>query len=241
MQTYGTHGNARRGLGLAAILLASGLFAASAAATPVNLFGDPANGFGFNPADVAAATGVGSLSDQQMFLISGVYVDISITTPSTIPGSNNPGGNFANPSTGSSMWSITANDRDYEDLWLVLVGHAVNSDLHGPSGDGFYDPANVGIEIDDSNPNLRFVSPDGFDITYLAVFLGDLAQGATTVLPIEYRVAQGLFEQAPNDFLFPQYKVAYLEGIPVPEPSLLALGIVVGALGRAVRVRRHRE
>ena len=168
-------------------------------------------------------------------------VNITITTPSTIPGVNVPGGNFANPSTGSSMWSITANDRDYSDLWLVIVGHAVTVDPHGPSGDGFYDSANIGIEVDDSDPNLRFVLPTGMNLTYLAIFLGDLAQGSTAVLPIEYRVAQALFESAPNDFLFPQYQVAYLEGIPVPEPSTVALGITVGAIGLAARVRRRRE
>jgi hypothetical protein len=241
MEMCGNRSRARRAFGVVAILFVSTAFALGAAATPVSLFGDPVNGWGFNPSDVAAASAIGSLPGQSSFGTSPGTVDITITTPATISGVNVPGGSFANPSTGSSVWSITANDRDYQDLWLVIVGHAVSSDPHGPNGDGFYASANVGLEVDDADPNLRFVSPAGMNLTYLAIFLGDLAQGSTAVLPIEYRVAQALFESAPNDYLFPQYQVAYLEGIPVPEPNMLALGITLGAAGLAVRVRRRRE
>ncbi len=231
--------SARR-LGVVALVWLGLAVAVGASATPVSLYGDPVNGWGFNPVDVAAAAGVGSLSDQASFETSPGTVDITITTPATVSGTDSPGGGFANPSTGSSMWSITANDRAYTDLWLVIVGHAVATDPHGPSGDGFYASANVGLEIDDADPNLRFVSPASMNVTYLAVYLGNLAQGATTVVPIEYRVAQGLLEPSASVFLFPQYQVGYLEGLAVPEPGTMMLGILAG-LGLAVGARRNRR
>jgi len=219
--------------------------AAGAQATPANLYGDPVSGFGFRASDVSAASGVGFLPDQAMFLTHAV-ADLTVTTPATITGVNNPSASFADPSTGSSVWTVTANDRAYHDLWLVIVGEAAG-DPHGAAGDGFYAQPNVGLRIDDADPGLAFVRPAGFSgIAYLAIFLGDLAQGGTTGVPIQYAVAQALLDTAPpgstiNDFLFPQYQASFVEVARVPEPGTAALGIVVVAFGLATWARRRRE
>lgn len=240
--TLGRQRHARFGVAVVFLLV----FVASAAqATPVNLFGDPVTGFGFRAADVAAASGVGSLPDQATFL-TNANSNISVLTPPTITGTNNPAGDFSNPSTGSSVWTVTANDRAYTDLWIVLIGHSAGTDPHGPNGDGFYAQPNVGLAIDDADPNLAFVRAAGFTSTYLAIFLGDLAQGQSTGVPINYAVAQALLDTAPpgssiNDYLFPQYQAAFVEVARVPEPGIAALVIVAAGFGLGVRARRNRE
>ena len=218
---------------IGAILLTLALAVPASALT---IYGEPGGGWGFDPA-VAASSGVGFLPDQASFLFTPT-VDISVTQPPMFPGSL--GTSFLNPSTGSTTWTVTANDRSYSGLWVVIAGHAQTSDPHGPAGDGFYASANVGLDFDDTDPDWRFVRFAGTNITYLAYFVGDLAQGTSTVVPIEYRVAQDLFEAWENEFLFPQLQVGFLEAA-VPEPTTTMLGLAIVAFGGLKRARRRRE
>ena len=226
---------------LAAGLIVSLALASSAAATSVDVYGNPMD-WGF---DLSGLSGVASLLDQGVgsFLTTNTN-DITISTPASISGENNPTGGFANPSNGASVWTVTANDRNYEDAWLVIVGHAIagpEADPHGPAGDLHYVTANVGLAVDDADPLLRIVSPVGLSYTYLALFLGNLTQNVGKDVSIDYRVAQALFPVGSGEFMFPKYQVAYLENISVPEPGLSLLGMMSATVMMVWARRRRRQ
>ncbi len=211
---------------LGALLLFVGSLAQ---ATPVTLWASTS--WGWQSPGIASlqAAGVLQLPDQAVFTTnSGLNLQgsISVTTPPRIRGVNLAKASFANPSRGSSIWTITANDQSYQDLWIVLAGHDITGDKNGPNGNRFYRTPKAGLLVDSSDSNWAVVRPTGSPVSYLAYRVGDLAQGQSFQLPIQYRVAQGLYKQG-RKFLFPQYRVAFLS-LAVPEPSTLVLLLGAG-------------
>jgi hypothetical protein len=224
----------------AAALMLWASSALPASAVPVRLWLQPNSGFGFDAPSVSAAqsTGVGALPDSTFFSnpASGPQ-HISITTPPSIPGVSIVGATLANPSTGTSTWTVTAVDRANQDLWIVIQGHDPND------ANASYYNANekIGLVIDPTDANWRVVHPAGFPgVSYLAYRIGDLAQNASFDVPISYVVAQALMivpGSSPLLRMFPQYRVNFLELVLVPEPVLLSL-LAFGGAALAMRKRQ---
>lgn len=209
------------------------LFGAQAQATTLTLWMAPQFGFGSASVSAAQSAGVGSLPDSTF--CSNPTCDIDITTPASIPGTSVANATFANPSTGSSIWTVTANDRAYQDLWIVIQGH----DPNDPNASYYADNTKIGLVIDPMDARWKLVHPAGFtQYTYLAFFVGDLAQGASVDVPISYAVAQALKVVSTNPTLcvFPQYRVNFLE-LSVPEPVLLSM-LAFAGLALAIGNRR---
>lgn len=224
----------------AAALLLFGISVAPAWATSTTLWLQPNTGFGFDAPSVSAAqaAGVGALPDSTFFSnpASGPP-RITITTPPSIPGVSIVGATLANPSTGTSTWTVTAVDRAYQDLWIVIQGH----DPNDPSASYYNANEKIGLVIDPTDANWRVVHPAGFPgVSYLAYRIGDLAKNASFNVPISYAVAQALMlvpGTNPQLCIFPQYRVNFLEHALVPEPVLLSL-LAFGGAALAMRKRR---
>ncbi|MBM4384592.1 MAG: PEP-CTERM sorting domain-containing protein [Deltaproteobacteria bacterium] len=219
------------------------LFAAAlpANAAPIQMWLQPNGGFGFDAASSGAASGAGI-----EFLVDSTFFSnpspgsprVTITTPSPIPGHSVQGATKANPSTGDSTWTVRAVDRAYQDLWIVIQGH----DPNDSNASHYNDNSRIGLVIDPTDPNWALVHPTGFpNVTYLAYYVGDLAQGASFDVPISYAVAMALKVVQTNPLLcvFPQYRVNFLELAQVPEPAVISLLAFSGTM-LAVRKRLKR-
>jgi hypothetical protein len=225
----------------AGVFLLTGLLALPAAAATVTMWLEPNGDFGFDAASTTAAlnAGIEQLADSTFFSNSGT-TQISITTPSPISGTSVQGATFANPSTGTSSWTVTAVDRAYDDLWIVIQGHEYNNFQGGPTDSYYTQNHLIGLIVDPADPNWALVRPSGFpDVSYLAYYVGDLAQGASFDVPISYAVAQALkvIQSNPQLCEFPQYHVNFLE-LAVPEPVMTAL-LAFGGTLLAIRKRRQ--
>lgn len=212
------------------------LAALPAAAAPVSVWLNT-DGVGFDGASITALrnAGTGALPDSLFFGNSG-GTRVSITTPSPIPGVSRKKATKSNPSTGQSTWTVTAVDRDYQDLWIVIQGHSPND----ANAKYYQKHANIGLIVDPSDPNWKTVSPSGTPgVTYLAYFVGDLVKGDSFDVPISYAVAKALkrIRKDPNFCVFPQYRVNFLELAVVPEPVVLSL-LAFGGTLLALRKRR---
>jgi hypothetical protein len=214
------------------------LLALPATAATLTLWLQPNGGFGFDAASTTAAqsAGVDLLPDSTFFSNSGT-THVSITTPSPISGTSVPNATKSNPSTGDSTWTVTAVDRAYDDLWIVIQGH----DPGDPNASYYDDNSQIGLIVDPADPRWALVHPAGFPtVTYLAYFIGDLAQGAHFDVPISYAVAKALkvVQTDPQLCVFPQYRVNFLE-LSVPEPVATAL-LAFGGMLLAIRKRSQR-
>jgi hypothetical protein len=228
---------------LAAGLALSALLALPATAATVTMWLQPNQSFGFDPASVTAAqsAGLDLLPDSTFFSNNGT-THVSVTTPSPIPGTSILNATKSNPSTGTSTWTVTAVDRAYNDLWIVIQGHEFNNFPNGPTDSYYTDNSQIGLIVDPTDSRWALVHPAGFpSVTYLAYYVGDLAQGAHFDVPISYAVAQALkvVQTDPQLCVFPQYRVNFLE-LSVPEPvatALLAFGGLFLAIRKRVRTR----
>jgi hypothetical protein len=215
---------------LAGLLLAAAL---PANAASIQMWLRPNGQFGFDATSTTAASnaGIELLPDSTFFSNpSSGSPHVTVTTPPSIPGTSIQGATKSNPSTGSSTWTVTAADRAYQDLWIVIQGHNFNN---GGATDPYYDDnSEIGLVIDPADPNWALVHPTGFPtVTYLAYYVGDLAQGASFDIPISYAVAKALkvVQTSPLLCEFPQYRVNFLE-LAVPEPAVLSLLAFSGTL-----------
>jgi hypothetical protein len=222
---------AAAGVGLAALV------ALPAAAAPLRVWLNT-DGVGFDAASISAATsgGIGSLPDSQFFANpSSGPARITLTTPSPIPGISRKKATRTSPSTGQSTWTVSAVDRDYQDIWIVIQGHSPSD----PRAKYYKKHQNIGLVVDPSDPRWKVVHPTGNPgVSYLAYFVGDLVQGDSFDVPISYVVAKALkrIRKDPNLCVFPQYRVNFLE-LAVPEPVVLSL-LAFGGTLLALRKRR---
>jgi hypothetical protein len=209
-------------------LLLAVLLTASAHALPVTLYANGIPSSGFDPADVAAALAVGGSAPTPVDGLFGGQGYFNVTTPNGIPGVK--GKNKANPSRGTSTWTLHVAPETPADLLqnfcLVILGH-------DPNDPRKYKTRNVGLEIGTDLP-WQFVTPQGGGPTYLAYRLGDLEAGQSYEIPIEYRVGQKL-KKRKGVYIFPRYTVAYLA---LPEPSTLVLGLAGFAFALGARRKR---
>lgn len=211
---------------------AVGLAAAAQAAT-ISMWMAPQFGFGAASVVDAQNAGVSSLPDASFF--GGSAGTLTVTTPPSIPGTSVQNATFANPSTGTSTWTVTAHDRDYQDLWIVIQGH----DPSDANASYYDDNTKIGLVVDPTDSRWRLVHPSvANQYTYLAFFVGDLAKGASFDMPISYLVAQALKVVSTNPTVceFPKYRVNFLE-MAVPEPVALSL-LAFAGLSLALRSRR---
>ena len=228
--------------GLAACLAS----ALPAAALPVDVYADGTEDFGFDPSDVANAIGQGASDPTGVTGLNGGIPWLTITTPDGI--SATKGKSKESPSTGSSVWTLhIADDAPagaLEDFALVILGHDPNDPISK------YKSENVGLTIDTNLPWL-FVTPGGLapagatggsGPVYVAYALGDLEAGESYEIPIEYLLAQKLKKgknaAGEKVFMFPRYSYAVVSGVPVPEPSTLALLAFGGVAALAARRAR---
>jgi hypothetical protein len=227
----------RWAVAVAGLALAA-LAALPASAAPLRVWLNT-DGVGFAGSSITAArnAGMGGLPASSFFGNSG-GTRISVTTPSPIPGVSRKKATKSNPSTGQSTWTVTAVDRDYQDLWIVIQGHSPND----ANAKYYKKHGNIGLIVDPSDPSWKTVSPSGTPgVTYLAYFVGDLLRGDGFDVPISYAVAKALkrISKDPSFCVFPQYRVNFLEleiG-RVPEPVVLSL-LAFGGTLLAIRKRR---
>jgi hypothetical protein len=225
----------------AAGLALSTLAALPAPAATLTMWLAPTGGFGFGATSAAAAAsaGIDVLPNSTFFSNpSSGTPHITITTPSPISGTSVANATFANPSTGTSTWTVEAVDRAYDDLWIVIQGH----DPNDPNASYYDENHEIGLIIDPTDPRWAVVHPSvAPSVTYLAYFVGDLAQGASFDVPISYAVAKALIvvQTNPQLCMFPQFRVNFLEH-PLPEPvvtALLAFGGTLLAIRKRSRTR----
>lgn len=215
--------------------------AVSAQATPVNMYFDGTSTVGgFDAASVSAFQAAGgqtfsptpALFDNSTPLQSGNGPHISITTPAASP--PGVGSNLydkTNPYVRAIPWTVTALDADYNNSWIVFV-------MHDPSDPYPYTASDVGVQADPSTSTWRLFQqfPNTY---YLAIFLGDLQQGASVTFDVNYVVGQSLFSvpgSNPTQYELPKLMVGFTQAA-VPEPGSVVL-LAAGLLA-ALAVRRR--
>jgi len=143
------------------------------------------------------------------------------------------------PATVTSTWTATNNTGSaIQNAYLVFARPETNTE-HIPSVT--YDPANVGLTLG-ANWVILKLDAAGIPVYYPAVSLGTLANGAAAAFPLFYTLQQNppqVFNQPFNDDLgIPAWKLAFLTGTPIPEPST-GLLVAIGLLGIARLRRQH--
>jgi hypothetical protein len=217
-----------------AVLLAAAswlLTATSSWAASIDVWFDRQSGFGIEAASTTAAQGAGA----PLYSVPTFFTDgFAFTTPDPFPGALQASPSRTTPNTGTTTWHIEALDQSHDDLWIVFRRHSPadpNFSFYDPGAGDTATPSTVGLAIDPAS-GWALMSPQGFpDTVYLAYFIGSLAQNATADIPIEYRVAQALFEtvfDGQEALMFPRYSVGFTS-FSVPEPTtslLLGLGLI---------------
>jgi hypothetical protein len=208
---------------------------APAQATPVTVWFDGTNCpscYGLDAASVSAFLAAGG----QVLTPSSMFGDpnhtlFSVSSPD--PGSVTiPSGTISksNPITATTSRTVTALSASYQNLWGVFVTHDPNDPVQG------YLTGNVGFSVDPTSGQWALIQPTGSQgVSYLAIFLGNLQQGGSTTVTLNYREAQMLIQNPPgsNQYYFPRLVV----GFAVPEPGTLVL-VATGLLGALAARRR---
>lgn len=198
------------------------LGAIAAQATPVTLYADGDMVAGFDADDVANAIAAGFDEPTTVSGLIGGAGIFNVVTPDGIPGTQ--GSSKADPSTGTSTWTLQIADDAPQDLlqnfFLVILGH----DQNDPQP---YLTENVGLEVETGSPWTLFRNAVAPDQIYLAYFLGDLDPLIDYQIPIEYRVGQALFVEQ-NKFIFPRYTIAFLASVPEPSSWMLLTAALAG-------------
>ncbi|MCP3985612.1 MAG: hypothetical protein GY723_14575 [bacterium] len=165
---------------------------------------------------------------------------LDITNPGDITTNYVAGGPdfVANPARDENDWVIQANEQ-LDDVWIVFRGHDPTDPLGINNTAGGYLPQNVGLTLDPTGTSQiwRMVNSPAMGgdpaTSYLALYLGDLAQDDIVTELIRYSVTQGILSS--GDLQFPKYLVGLMFAA-VPEAGTVLLLVTTG-LGLMLRRR----
>ncbi|MEX2208507.1 MAG: hypothetical protein WEF50_19990 [Myxococcota bacterium] len=213
-----------RSIGLLAVALGLLLVAERAAAFPIVFDGE--GGFGLSAATAAAAEADGVPIVDVDQIHTAAALGLTIPAPDVLSSELVDDPSVSNPNRATSEWSVTNSGQGgLSDAWLVFLY---------PTD---YTPSEVGFEIDgDDGWIVVSVFAGGSYYFYPAHSLGDLAPSDTTDFLMRHLVGEPLHEDG-NELVLPQYAVGAVEGIPLPEPHVLALAAL--GLGLAAILRRR--
>ncbi|MCP5068253.1 MAG: hypothetical protein GY946_16955 [bacterium] len=144
----------------------------------------------------------------------------------------------ANPSRDQNDWVMQANE-SLDEVWIVFRGHDPTDPLGINNTAGGYLPQNVGLTVDPTGTSqiwrmVNIPAMGGDPATsYLALYLGDLAQDDIVTELIRYSVTQGILSS--GDLQFPKYLVGLMFAA-VPEAGTVLLLVTTG-LGLMLRRR----
>ncbi|MDJ0785429.1 MAG: hypothetical protein QNK05_01405 [Myxococcota bacterium] len=237
---------------LCAVAFAASLgLAAPSLAVSVTLFvdDDPANAFGvgafgWEPADVANAMAAGLVEGPNTGFFSddeGTRIMAEVLNNPITPDSNPTMPSKGDPVMATALFQFTALDQDYEDLTLVVLGKSPVD----PTG-SFYTPGLLGLEVDAADGwGLVRPDPSGLpDLYYLTLPLGELLQGNSVQIEVDYRVAQTLLLVDPGNppadpptFELPQLWIGFQDAAITPEAGGLVW--VLPAFMSLLAIRRR--
>ncbi|MBW2241717.1 MAG: hypothetical protein JRH01_06995 [Deltaproteobacteria bacterium] len=232
------------------VALAFAVSAAAAHAAPIDLFFNgtvPApdgNPYGLSTQSQADFLAAGGQALGTRFSLSLLGTQLTVSNPVDITPSYVAGGSdfIANPARDQNDWVFTSNG-NLENVWIVFRGHDPTDVLGENSVVGGYRPQNVGLNLDPTGTAdfWRMVSLPALGpipaTSYLALFLGDLAQGQSVTKSIHYRVTQDILTNSLGELQFPQHLVGLMfAAAPVPEAGTVLLLVTTG-LGLALRRR----
>ncbi len=191
---------------------------------------DGAGGYGISASRAAAAEadGLQIIDVDELFTADalGISVPSRVVDLPTLVISPSP--SPSNPSSVDSAWTVTTSGHgNLVDAWLVFYNTSAN-----------YSSALVGFEADDEEGWAVFsVFAAGSEYFYPAVHLGDFDPSNPVVFTMHHLVGQTLLTNGSGQLELPRYTVGSIEGIPLPEPSALALGAAGLALLALLRLR----
>jgi hypothetical protein len=209
-----------RALAIAAALALSA--AAPARAFPVFFNGD--GGFGVSATSANAAQSVGFRVIGGPLYPADSY-DLSIPAPEVLSFHIRTSPSLSHPTTAESRWTVTnGGETALDDAWLVFFTPVTYTD------------SKVGIDLQMGGQwALVEASAGEVDYFYPAVFLGDLDSSDSVSFFMHHVIAQSLTKQG-STYILPKYSVGLLQGVPLPEGSVLvslAAGLaLVAALRR---------
>jgi hypothetical protein len=195
--------------------------AAVLAAGPARAFDivfDGPGGYGISADTAAQAEAAGVPIIEVASVSQAAALDLTIPAPEVLSFVLTPTPSVANPNTATSRWSVTnGGGGGLSGTWLVFLNPKPEN----------YMATKVGFEIDgeDGWKVIDVFVPmgkGGTDYFYPAIFLGDIGSQDTVTFLMHHRVGQALHSQN-GVLVLPQYSVGALQGVPVPEPALLAL------------------
>jgi hypothetical protein len=187
--------------------------------------------YGINAATAANAEAAGVPIIEVESLSTAASLNLEIPAPDVLSFHLSDSPSVANPNTATSQWNVTnGGEGDLSGTWLVFLNPVT------------YTPSQVGFEIDGGAGWAVFdvfvpMGKGGTDYFYPAIFLGNIGSGDSVNFLMHHLVGQALHQQN-GKLVLPQYSVAALEGLPVPEPALL-VGLALGAALAAASVRRN--
>ena len=201
------------------------LCASTAGAFPITF--DGPGGFGVSAATATSVEAAGFSLIQDIPVVSAATDGLTIPAPDVLSSHIVTHPSVANPNTAQSRWSVTDGGKDaLSDAWLVFFGPVT------------YTPSLVGIDLQPGSWALVKVDAgDSGDFFYPAVFLGDIDPDQTVTFLMNHVVGQALTKQGSN-LILPQYSVGVFTGVPLPEPSALALVAAGLAFAGVLRTRK---
>jgi hypothetical protein len=201
------------------------LFAGRADAFNI-VFNGP-SGFGVDAATAASAEAAGVPILDVAALSTAASLGLQIPAPEVLSFHIETPPTLANPNTATSQWNVTNGGAgNLPGTWLVFLTPQT------------YTPSLVGFEISGSDQWALFdVVSSGTDYFYPAKFLGNLDTDETASFLMHHRVAEPLDQNGQGQFVLPKYQVAALQGLPIPEPSLLVLVAAGCALAASLNRR----
>jgi len=181
---------------------------------------DGPGGFGVSSSTADSVEAAGFLLIQNVPVAPASTAGLTVPAPDVLSSHLVTSPSVANPNTAESRWSVTdGGGAALQNAWLVFFNPTT------------YTPTKVGIDLQ-SGGHWRLVEVSAGaagNYFYPAVFLGSLDPDETATFLMHHVVGQPLTQQGSN-LILPQYSVGVLTGVPLPEPSTIAL-VAAGVAG----------